>query len=110
LKFLSSSAGLLAESNQPADGPATDRIDEGFLDFPLSANKCRDGSEFLSRSCMLIMQPSKFKFCKTHPLALNTTKLFCQVMHFGVSQYINIPRFDFMLLLLKGQAGKKSRK
>jgi hypothetical protein len=64
---VSSSAGLLAESNHPAEVPATDRIDEGFLDFPMSSNKYRDGFEVLSRGCMLIMQPSKFKFSKlTH--------------------------------------------
>jgi hypothetical protein len=70
---VSSPAGLLSESNHPAEDPATDRIDEGFLDIPMSSNNCCDVSEVISRSCMLIMQPTKFKFCKTYPLALNTT-------------------------------------
>lgn len=40
LKFVSLSAGLLFESNHPTEDAATDRIDEGFLDFPTSSNKC----------------------------------------------------------------------
>jgi hypothetical protein len=32
---VSSSAGLLAESNHPAEDTAPDRIDEGFLNFPV---------------------------------------------------------------------------
>jgi hypothetical protein len=39
---VSSPAGLLAESNHPAEDPATDRIDEGFLDIPVPSNMCCD--------------------------------------------------------------------
>jgi hypothetical protein len=62
------------------EGPATGHLDTGFLGFPLSLNKCWDGSQIPSCYCMLLMQPSLNKFIKITPCCRDTKLVNFQII------------------------------
>jgi hypothetical protein len=87
------------------EGPATGHLDTGFLGFPLSLNKCWDGSQVPSCYCMLLMQPSRFKLINRlagHPFAstILVATVWIEVI-VGANYWQNVNRSHCWITLLQ---------
>jgi hypothetical protein len=64
-----------------------------LLGLPISRHKFWDGSQVPSCYCMLLIQPSLFRFFQINPPAPKTNKLSIQIIHFSIIGWIKRSKF-----------------